>query len=350
MLTEHRFFRLSSTSMNQIEDGTVDLVVTSPPYPMIEMWDDSFGSQDPDVGRALGSGNGPAAFESMHRVLDDVWRECARVLGPGRFLCVNIGDAARTIGGNFRLYTNHARITSFCESVGFQSLPAVLWRKQTNAPNKFMGSGMLPSGAYVTLEHEHILIFRKGGKRSFSPSESGIRRRSAHFWEERNAWFSDIWDFKGTRQLLENGGRERSGAFPLELAHRLVCMYSLQGDLVLDPFMGTGTTAAACLLNGRNSAGYEIDPALYPTAAKTAAAMTEDAGRIVDNRLLSHDEFVRDFETRKGKTLLHTNSHYGFRVMTLQETDLRLPSAEGIERLDDSLLVCRHCWNTFMHP
>ena len=104
----------------------------------------------------------------MHCLLDTVWRECARVVRPGGFVCVNIGDATRKVGDNFRLYTNHSRVTLTLESAGLQSLPLVLWRKQTTAPNKFMGSDMLPSGAYVTLEHEYILVFRKGDKRVFA--------------------------------------------------------------------------------------------------------------------------------------------------------------------------------------
>ena len=90
-----------------------------------------------------------------------------------------------------------------CEKLGFINLPNILWHKTTNAPNKFMGSGMLPCGAYVTLEHEWILIFRKGGKRVYKKTEEKeIRRDSSFFWEERNIWFSDIWEIKGVKQPL----------------------------------------------------------------------------------------------------------------------------------------------------
>ena len=86
--------------------------------------------------------------------------------------------------------------------------------------------------------------------------------RSAFFWEERNRWFSDVWDFKGTVQGLDHGDlRSRSGAYPLELAFRLINMYSLYEDTVLDPFLGTGTTTLASIACGRNSIGIEIDRA-----------------------------------------------------------------------------------------
>jgi len=141
--------------------------VTSPPYPMIEMWDDMFSQQSSTVKKKLEQSDGIGAYELMHQILDATWQEAYRVLKSGGFACINIGDATRTINGNFILYTNHARILKYTQELGFSSLPCILWRKQTNAPNKFMGSGMLPAGAYVTLEHEYILILRKGPKREF---------------------------------------------------------------------------------------------------------------------------------------------------------------------------------------
>jgi DNA modification methylase len=224
---------------------------------MIEMWDDLFCARDPAVRAALDCGDGLRAFNLMHCDLDRAWLEIGRVLIDGGWVCVNVGDATRTIDGRFRLYPNHARVISACTSLGFDILPAVVWRKQTNAPNKFMGSGMLPAGAYVTLEHEYILLMRKGAKREFSAADKKrLRRQSAYFWEERNRWFSDIWDFKGTRQDLSiSSSRERSAGFPFELPYRLINMSSIQGDTVLDPFVGTGVTTLAAMASGRDSVG-----------------------------------------------------------------------------------------------
>ncbi|TVR89737.1 MAG: site-specific DNA-methyltransferase [Spirochaetaceae bacterium] len=321
--------------MGLIPDVTVDLVVTSPPYPMIEMWDEPLAKADPAISSALNVGDGSAAFELMHRQLDQVWAESHRVLRQGGFLCINVGDATRKVKDNFRLYSNHSRIVSHCESLGFQSLPLILWRKQTNAPNKFMGSGMLPSGAYATLEHEYVLVLRKGGKRDFSQAEAEIRRESAFFWEERNIWFSDMWDLKGARQVLApNEGRSRSAAYPLELVHRLINMYSMQGDLVLDPFLGTGTTAAACVLNARNSVGFELLEGFSPIIQETMETMGRVANGLVAERLRAHLSFVENYQDRHGKTLGHTNSTYGFPVMTTQEVELRLL---GLESLSESL-------------
>lgn len=326
MKTAHTIYFADAGHMSEVSDGSIDLVVTSPPYPMIEMWDDLFRKMDPDVNRCLSTQDGPGAFEAMHRQLDPVWQECFRVLKPGGFACINIGDATRTIDGHFALYTNHARILTAAREIGFTSLPCIIWRKQTNAPNKFMGSGMLPAGAYVTLEHEYILILRKQGKREFKTAEEKQRRReSAIFWEERNLWFSDIWfDLKGTGQTLADAkDRQRSAAFPFELAYRLVNMFSVKGDQVLDPFMGTGTTMAAAMAAGRSSLGYETDTRLIFAVQKSAHSAMLPTNQPAARRLARHQVFVEQ-RTAEGKPLKYTNGPYGFPVITRQETCLQL--------------------------
>jgi len=324
METLHRPIIADSRSMEDLSDNSIDLVVTSPPYPMIEMWDKIFASFLPEITKLLAKEDGPNAFEAMHKVLDSVWAECYRVLKPGGFACINIGDATRTIRENFSLYTNHARILAAAQLLGFSSLPCILWRKQTNAPNKFMGSGMLPAGAYVTLEHEYILILRKGGKREFKKeSDKQNRRASALFWEERNLWFSDIWfDIKGTPQAMgDKTARKRSGAYPFELAHRLINMYSVKGDRVLDPFLGTGTTMAAAMAAGRNSVGYEMDASLGPAISSMTNGLDVNTAQLIQQRLIRHITFVLERMKTHGP-LKHKNLHYGFPVMTAQEREL----------------------------
>ncbi|MGM0453858.1 MAG: DNA-methyltransferase [Thermodesulfobacteriota bacterium] len=336
--TRHSIYFENARKMAPLKDGSVDLVVTSPPYPMIEMWEDSFIRQDKAIETAMKDCDGPGAFERMHRLLDRVWDEVWRVLKPGGFACINIGDAVRKVGNDFGLYVNHARILTALQQRGFTALPAVIWRKQTNAPNKFMGSGMLPAGAYVTLEHEYVLILRKGGKREFDrPSDKTNRHSSAYFWEERNQWFSDIWlDLKGTRQqLMDNKTRKRSGAFPFELPYRLINMYSVKGDTVLDPFAGMGTTMFAAMASGRNSAGYEIAKDFHPAVCEKAEQIVSFANRRIGERLERHLDFVAQREAEKGP-LKHVNAHYGFAVMTRQEVELTLEPLKSVEKTGKS--------------
>ncbi|MFW5694904.1 MAG: DNA-methyltransferase [Alkalispirochaeta sp.] len=333
MVTTHRVIFESATSLPAVPDQSVELIVTSPPYPLVEMWDAVFGGQHPAIELSLEAHDGAGAFDSMHGILDEVWSECVRMLRPGGFACINVGDAVRTIGGDFRLYSNHSRITRAMEHLGMHALPAILWRKQTNAPNKFMGSGMLPSGAYVTLEHEYILVFRKGGKRRFGPDERDRRRKSAFFWEERNQWFSDLWEMKGTRQRLNaTAPRVRSAAYPFEVAFRLINMYSLQGDTVVDPFVGTGTTGAAALASARNSIGVEIDERFAPVIDETLSGGIPVLNERQHRRYEHHLEFVRHYQAEHGVRLRHTNVPHGVPVMTKQETALELPVVSRIER------------------
>jgi DNA modification methylase len=328
MKTSHQIIFDNSNNMNNIPSESISLVVTSPPYPMIKMWDEMFISQNPAIGNALKRQKGPDAFELMHRILDDVWNEVYRVLMNGGIACINIGDATRTINDNFSLYQNHTRIMSYLLKLGFSALPAILWRKQTNAPNKFMGSGMLPPGAYVTLEHEYLLIVRKGQKREFkTPKDKQIRRQSAFFWEERNVWFSDIWlDVKGASQnLFDNKVRNRSAAYPFEVPYRLINMFSVKGDTVLDPFLGIGTTMYAAMTAGRNSIGFELDKDLRDSIRSRLDTIIFYSNELINNRLSFHLSFLNE-KYKTGKEFKYLNKHYGFPVVTNQEKELLINS------------------------
>ena len=324
MKTNHKIIFSNSKKMDDVPSESVDLIVTSPPYPMIQMWDEMFCKQNPSIEAALKKTEGSAAFELMHKILDPVWNEVFRVLKYGGLACINIGDATRTINGNFALYPNHMRILKCLLRIGFTALPDILWRKQTNAPNKFMGSGMLPAGAYVTLEHEYILIVRKGPNREFKKEEDKKNRReSAIFWEERNVFYSDIWfDIKGTIQTLnKKEARLRSAAYPFEIAYRLINMYSAKGDMVLDPFLGTGTTTFAAMASMRNSIGYEIDATLQDTICEMKNEIVPLSNEYIQNRLIRHIDFVIKRIKEKG-AFKYKNKFYGFPVMTSQEREI----------------------------
>lgn len=339
MQTEHECIVGDSRSLDTLDDESVDLVVTSPPYPMIEMWDEVFAALDDDVTIALEEGDPDAAFDCMHRVLGEVWAEVARVLKTGGVVCINIGDATRTFDNTFQLYPNHARITEwFIDHGDFTPLPGILWHKPTNKASKFMGSGMQPPNAYVTQEREHILLFRKGAEpRTIDDSER--RANSAYFWEERNQWFSDIWtDITGEGQSLDQEVRDRAASYPFEIPYRLINMYSIQGDTVLDPFWGTGTTTLAAIASARDSIGVELEDDLVLAFEDRLDDISEQTTTVNDARLTAHREFVEETDTDPE----YTASTYDVPVQTQQETNIRLYDVEDIAQVGERIYRVSH--------
>jgi hypothetical protein len=189
----------------------------------------------------------------------------------------------------------------------------------------------------VTLEHEYVLILRKGGKRDFDRgNDKAIRQESALFWEERNQWFSDVWfDLKGARQdILEKDVRKRSGAFPFELPYRLINMYSVRGDRVLDPFMGTGTTMLAAMAAGRDSVGFELDPQFADIMERQVSGIVDYANTLIQERLARHEAFAKARILEKGP-LKHVNGTYGFPVVMNQERQLRFPLLTHAKKIEN---------------
>jgi len=274
--TDHRVIIGDSRRMEEVEDKSVHLVITSPPYPMIKMWDEIFRKLDERIDRSwsrlevetdakMREKYVKRIYELMHENLAKVWREVYRVLVDGGIACINIGDATRSLNGQFRLFANHSKVIEYCEKIGFTTLPYILWKKPTTKPKykgkgAFLGSGFLPPNAYVTLDCEFILIFRKGGLRKFKPKDE-MRHASKYTKEERDSWFTQVWDVVGVKQSIPDIER-RVAAFPEEIPYRLIRMFSVIGDTVLDPFLGTGTTTKVAMSLNRNSIGYEIDEGL----------------------------------------------------------------------------------------
>lgn len=335
MRTEHDVFVGDSRDLTHVSDASVELVVTSPPYPMIEMWDDVFRELNSTIGSRLDAGDGAGAFRLMHEELRRTWEEVSRVLVEGGIACVNIGDATRKVDGEFRVYQNHAEVIRCFDRLGFVPLPDILWRKPVNSVAKFMGSGMLPPNAYATLEHEYILVFRKGGGLRSFPAKDDRRYASAFFWEERNTWFSDVWtDIMGTSQEVSGAVRERSGAFPFGIPYRLINMYSVYGDTVLDPFWGTGTTSMAAMVAGRDSMGYELRDEFVESFHDRVGGVAALSREVVADRIDRHEAFVAD---RDG--LEYSAVHYSFPVMTKQEREIRFYVVEEVQESEAGFVV-----------
>jgi len=234
-----------SREMGEVATGSVDLVVTSPPY---------WHLKDYGIPGQIGYG------QSLHDYLCDlyrVWRECFRVLRPGGRLCVNVGDqfARASIYGRYKIIPLHAEIIGQGEELGLDFMGAVIWQKKTTLNTTggavIMGSYPYPPNGLVEIDYEFILIFKKPGAPKKVKKE--VKEASKLTKAEWKEYFSGHWNFGGARQL----GHE--AMFPEQLPRRLIRMFTLVGDTVLDPFLGSGTTVKAALELGRNAVGYEIN-------------------------------------------------------------------------------------------
>jgi len=238
-----------SRTMPEVSDESMALVVTSPPYYAIK-----------DYGPRAQIGRG----QSLHEYLTDlyrVWAECHRTLVPGGRLCINIGDqfARAAEFGRYKVIPLHSEITAQGEQIGFDYMGAIIWRKKTTLETSggavVMGSFPYPPNGIVELDYEFILIFKKPGSRAIPREEREKAKLSREEWK---TCFSGHWAFGGARQV------EHQAMFPVELPRRLVRMFTVPGDTVLDPFLGSGTTAQAALALGRSAVGYEINPDFLP--------------------------------------------------------------------------------------
>lgn len=244
----------SSNQMTEVADESVQLVITSPPYPMIEKWDASFRAQSLRLqllGELPRHSSGLGIYAEMLRLLGVTWKECYRVLCQGGILCINIGDATRRIDKTFQCFPNYAWTVVMCQTIGFTPLIPIFWKKISTRPNAFLGSGFLPINGYVSQDHEYIALFRKGSLRSFTAEEKLRRTQSTFTKAERDVWFSQVWTIPGRAKA------SITSAWPDEIPYRLMRMFSIIGDTVLDPFCGSGDEAL-CVSIGRNYIGYTL--------------------------------------------------------------------------------------------
>ena len=250
MSSYHRVVLGDSRSMDQVDDEAAQLVVTSPPY-----WQLKDYGHDEQVGFS-------DTYEDYVNHLNLVWAECHRVLSPGCRLCVNIGDqfARATYYGRYKVIPIRTEIIRFCETIGFDYMGAIIWQKVTTTNSSgggaVMGSYPFPRNGIVKLDYEFILLFRKAGK---APTPDPERKEASRMTaEEWNSYFSGHWNFPGERQ------DKHLAAFPEELPRRLIKMFSMSGETVLDPFLGSGTTSVAAARLERRSIGYEINEDFAP--------------------------------------------------------------------------------------
>jgi len=245
MKTNHKIIIGDSRNMELIDDQSVHLAVTSPPYWQLK----DYGN-----GNQIGFND---TYEGYINNLNLVWDECYRVLENGCRLCVNIGDQfARSVYyGRYKVIPIRTEIIKFCETIGFDYMGAIIWQKVTTTNTtggaSIMGSFPYPRNGILKLDYEFILIFKKDGKPKKIDKDRKLQSKMTT--DEWNEYFAGHWNFPGERQ------DKHLAMFPLELPNRLIKMFSFVGDTVLDPFLGSGTTSLSSMNLTRNSVGFEIN-------------------------------------------------------------------------------------------
>ncbi|MBC8372722.1 MAG: site-specific DNA-methyltransferase [Planctomycetes bacterium] len=257
--TQHSLFQADSRKLDFVPDNSLHLVVTSPPYWTLKKYRDHEG-QLGDV----------EDYERFLEELDEVWGHCFRVLVPGgRLICV-VGDVClsrRKNNGRHTVVPLHASIQEHCRKIGYDNLAPIIWYKIANAVFEASGNGggflgkPYEPNAVIKNDIEFILMERKPG--GYRKPSVASRVLSVIADENHKQWFQSIWS-----GVTGASTRNHPAPYPIELAERLVRMFSFVGDTVLDPFMGTGTTTVAAAKWGRNSIGVEIDPHYFGLSEK----------------------------------------------------------------------------------
>jgi DNA modification methylase len=262
--TSHSLRLGVARSMSELPPGSVHLIVTSPPYWTLKEY------------RAGGGQMGHIEdYEEFLTELDRVWAHCFRALVPGgRLICV-VGDVClsrRKNHGRHTVVPLHASIQEHCRKLGFDNLAPIVWHKIANAVyevdngSSFLGKPYEPNSV-IKNDIEFILMERKPG--GYRTPDVPTRILSVISAENHKLWFQQIWS-----GVTGASTRLHPAPYPLELAERLVRMFSFVGDTVLDPFMGTGTTTVAAAKTGRNSIGFEVDEHYFDLAHKRIANET----------------------------------------------------------------------------
>jgi DNA modification methylase len=275
--TQHDFYRADSCTASFVQPNSVHLVLTSPPYWTLKRYRDSKGQ----LGHV-------SDYNEFLAELDKVWKICFDALVPGgRLICV-VGDVClsrKNNNGEHTVVPLHASIQEHCRSIGFSNLAPIIWYKISNATyevqgnSRFLGKPFEPN-AIIKNDIEYILMLRKPeGYRSPSKAK---RILSIISDADHKIWFQQIWN-----GLNGTSTKEHPAPFPVNLANRLIRMFSFADDIVLDPFMGSGTTNIAAALSGRNSSGIEIDPIYFK---------------------MSVDRFKKETKTLFSKTVLGIHS------------------------------------------
>lgn len=233
-----KIFCKSSEYMSELPDSSVHLMVTSPPYNVGKEYDENL------------------TLEEYRDFLKRVWKEVKRVLVPGGRACINIANLGRK-----PYIPLHSFLIEDMLALGFLMRGEVIWNKgSSGSPSTAWGTWLSPKNPVLRDIHEYILIFSKGTFTRANP----YKRKSTLKREEFLEFTKSVWNFPAEPATRVG----HPAPFPVELPYRLIQLYTFEGEVVLDPFMGSGQTAIAALKCGRHYVGYEINEEYVQLAEK----------------------------------------------------------------------------------
>jgi len=233
-----RIFSKTSENMEELPSNSVHLMVTSPPYNVGKDYDDNLTLQE------------------YRQFLKQVWKEVYRALVPGGRACINIANLGRK-----PYIPLHAFIVEDMLELGFLMRGEIIWNKATgSSPSTAWGSWLSAANPTLRDIHEYILVFSKG----MFGRKNANRRRSTISKEEFLEFTKSVWTFSAESAR----GVGHPAPFPVELPYRLLQLYTFEGEVILDPFMGSGQAAIAAIKTNRHYVGYEINEEYVKLAEK----------------------------------------------------------------------------------
>jgi len=233
----NKIFQKSSESMQELPDNCIHLMITSPPYNVKKEYDEEL------------------SLEEYRQLLRNVFQETYRVLVTGGRACVNVANLGRK-----PYIPLHAFIIEDMLQIGYLMRGEIIWNKASSASSSTAwGSWLSAANPVLRDVHEYILVF---SKESFS--RKGDQPLSTIKKQEFLDWTKSVWTFPAVSARRIG----HPAPFPVELPHRLIELYSFQGDTILDPFAGSGTTCLAAYTSARQYVGYEIEAEYIQLAKK----------------------------------------------------------------------------------
>ncbi len=247
----NKIFCKTSESMSELPDNSVHLMITSPPYNVAKEYDEDL------------------SLDEYLQFLNRAWRETYRVLVPGGRACINVANLGRK-----PYIPLHSYIIQGMLEIGYLMRGEIIWNKASSAsPSTAWGSWLSAANPVLRDIHEYILIFCKG---TFS-RKKGDRKNTIEK-DQFLEWTKSVWTFPAVSAKKIG----HPAPFPEELPYRLIQLYSFKNDVVLDPFVGSGTTCLAALKTGRNYVGYDNNPEYAKLAEDRIKAYTRQ-GRLFEN-------------------------------------------------------------------